>query len=177
MGGGHASRLQRNPARASDPGCPAPGLPQRSPAPPPIPDFTSCPDLAGAFLFEDLATSCRFEGHRGEFPTYAVKAHGDVRGPRDRKEILPLPLGHWADPGSRLEIEQKGCSKLVLRAYDSGRVSTPYLVYEIDLPDLARHGTLDMSKARLSFEPAGMGRLAIADRDLPDAGRLVALPG
>ena len=122
------------------------------PAPPPIPDFTSCPDLAGSFLFEDLATSCQFEGHRGEFPTYAIKDHGDVRGPRDRKEILPLPLDHWADPGSRLKIEQKGCSKLVLSAYDPGPASAPYLVYEIDLPDLARHGTLDMSKDLLSFE-------------------------
>jgi hypothetical protein len=122
------------------------------PAPPPIPDFTSCPDLAGSFLFEDLAASCRFDGHKGEFPTYAIKAHGDVRGPRDRKAILPLPLDHWADPGSRLKIEQKGCSKLVLSAYDPGPASAPYLVYEIDLPDLARRGTLDVSKTRLSFE-------------------------
>lgn len=125
------------------------------PAPSRIPDFTSCPDLAGSFLFENLAASCRFEGRRGAFPTYGFIRDGKFRFPPDRKEILPLPLYHWADPGTRLKIEQKGCARIELSLYDSGPASTPYNVYEIDFQDLARRGTLAISKSRLSFQGRG----------------------
>jgi hypothetical protein len=119
------------------------------------PDFTSCPDLTGSFLFEDLATSCRFEGRRGAFPTYAFLRNGKLRFPPDREEILPLPLYHWADPGTRLQIEQTGCTRIELSLYDPGATSAPYNVFALDLQDLARHGTLAMSKSRLSFQGSG----------------------
>jgi hypothetical protein len=125
------------------------------PAASPLPDFTSCPDLAGSFLFEDLAASCRFEGRKGAFPTYAFVRDGKLRTPSDHQEILPLPLYHWADPGTRLKIEQKGCTRIELSLYDPGPVTAPYNVYEIDLQNLARHGTLAMSKSRLSFQGSG----------------------
>jgi hypothetical protein len=125
------------------------------PAPPRAPDFASCPDLAGSFLFVDLATSCKLTGRKGEFPTYAIPENGRYRGPRDRGEILPLPLYHWADPDTRLKIEPQGCSRLALSLYDAGPSSTPYYAYEIDLQDLARHGTLEMSPSRLSFASSG----------------------
>jgi hypothetical protein len=120
-----------------------------------LPDFTSCPDLAGSFLFKDLATSCRFEGRRGAFPTYGFIRNGKFRFPPDREEILPLPLYHWADPGTRLQIEQKGCTRIELSLYDPGATSAPYNVFDIDLQDLARRGTLAMSKSRLSFQGSG----------------------
>jgi hypothetical protein len=123
------------------------------PAPSLSPDFTSCPDLAGTYLFEDLATSCALDGPKGVFPTYAFIRNGELRQPRDYQEVLPLPLYHWADPGSRLKVEQKGCDRIALSLYDSG--SAPYIVYELDLQDLARRGTLTMSKSRLSFEGSG----------------------
>lgn len=125
------------------------------PAPPRAPDFTSCPDLSGSFLFENLAASCRFEGRKGAFPTYAFVRNGELRQPRDHQEVLPLPLYHWADPGTRLKIEQKGCARIELSLYDSGSASAPYNVYGIDLQDLARRGTLAMSKSRLSFQGSG----------------------
>jgi hypothetical protein len=125
------------------------------PAPLRIPDFTSCPDLAGSFLFEDLATSCRFEGRKGAFPTYAFVRNGKLRFPPDRAEILLLPLYHWADPGTRLKIEQKGCARIELSLYDPDPAPAPYNVYEIDIQDLARRGTLAMSKSQLSFQGRG----------------------
>jgi hypothetical protein len=123
------------------------------PAPSQPPDFTSCPDLAGSFLFEDLAASCRFEGRKGAFPTYAFVRDGKLRTPSDPEEILPLPLYHWADPGTRLKIEQKGCARMELSLYDPG--PAPYNVYEIDLQDLARRGTLAMNRSQLSFQSRG----------------------
>jgi hypothetical protein len=125
------------------------------PAPPRAPDFASCPDLAGSFLFVDLATSCKLKGHKGEFPTYAVPANGRFRGPRDRKKILPLPLYHWADPGTRLKIEPQGCSRLAFSLYDPEPGTSPYSTFELDLQDLARRGTLEMSASRLSFTSGG----------------------
>jgi hypothetical protein len=119
------------------------------------PDFTSCPDLAGSFLFEDLATSCRFEGRRGAFPTYGFIRNGKFRLPPNREEILPLPLYHWADPGTRLRIEQTGCARIELSLYDPGATSVPYNVFGLDLQDLARRGKLAMSKSRLSFQGSG----------------------
>jgi len=125
------------------------------PAPSRLPDFTSCPDLAGSFLFEDLAASCRFEGRKGAFPTYAFIRDGKLRTPSSHEEILPLPLYHWADPGTRLKIEQTGCTRIELSLYDPGSASVPYNVYEIDLQGLARRGTLAVSKSRLSFQGSG----------------------
>ena len=125
------------------------------PAPPRAPDFTSCPDLAGSFLFESLGASCRFEGRKGAFPTYAFIRDGKLRTPSSHEEILPLPLYHWADPGTRLKIEQMGCTRIDLSLYDPGPASAPYNAYAIDLQDLARRGTLAMSKARLSFQGSG----------------------
>lgn len=125
------------------------------PAPSSPADFTSCPDLAGTYLFEDLATSCRFEGRRGAFPTHGFIRNGKFRFPPDREEILPLPLYHWADPGTRLQIEQTGCTRIELSLYDPGGASAPYNVFDIDLQDLARHGTLEMNRSRLSFKGAG----------------------
>jgi len=125
------------------------------PAPPRPPDFASCPDLAGTYLFEDLAASCALDGPKGVFPTYAFIRNGKLRQPRDRQEVLPLPLYHWADPGSRLKVEQKGCGRIALSLYDPGPASDPYNSYEIDLADLARRGTLEMSTSRLSFQGSG----------------------
>lgn len=110
------------------------------PAPSPPPDFTSCPDLAGTYLFEGLATSCALDGPRGVFPTYAFVRNGKLRQPRDHEEVLPLPLYHWADPGSRLKVEQKGCNRIALSLYDPGLAADPYNSYEIDLADLAVTG-------------------------------------
>jgi hypothetical protein len=126
----------------------APSAPSRAP------DFASCPDLAGSFLFENLAASCRFDGRKGAFPTYGFVRDGKLRTPSNHEEILPLPLYHWADPGTRLRIEQTGCTRIELSLYDPGSAS-PYNVYEIDLQDLARRGTLAMSKSRLSFQGRG----------------------
>ncbi len=125
------------------------------PAPSWAPDSTSCPDLTGSFLFENLAASCRFEGRKGAFPTYAFVREGKLRAPFNHEEILPLPLYHWADPGTRLKIEQKGCARIGLSLYDPEPASAPYNVYEIDLQALARHGTLAMSKSQLSFQDSG----------------------
>jgi hypothetical protein len=121
------------------------------PAPPRALDFASCPDLTGSFLFTDLATSCKLKGRKGEFTTYAVRVDGRFRGPRDRKEVLPLPLHHWADPGTRLKIEPQGCSRLVFSLYDPEPAISPYSTFELDLQDLAHRGTLEMNASRLSF--------------------------
>ncbi|MEO6191849.1 MAG: hypothetical protein ABIS20_02475 [Thermoanaerobaculia bacterium] len=125
------------------------------PAPSSPADFTSCPDLAGTYLFEDLATSCALDGPKGVFPTYAFIRNGKLREPRDPVEVLPLPLYHWADPGSRLKVEQQGCGRIELSLYHSEPAAEPYNVYEIDLTNLARHGKLEMNRSRLSFKGAG----------------------
>lgn len=134
----------------------------RSAAPPPrsIPDFASCPDLAGTFRFADLASSCKVSGHEGELPTYAVTADGKVRGPHNRKEVLPLPLYHWADPGTRLKIETQGCSRLAFSLYDPEPAASPYSTFELDLKDLARQGTLETDASRLRFTGGGNWEVA-----------------
>lgn len=123
----------------------------RPTVPSPAPDFTRCADLGGAFLFEDLARSCRVDGSLGVLPVYPIKSGERLRGPRDRKDFLPLPQAHWADPGSALTIDQASCSKIGLSLREAAS-STSYLEYELDLAELAGRGTLNLNEARLSFE-------------------------
>jgi hypothetical protein len=128
----------------------------RPTAPLPAPDSTSCAEVAGTFLFEDLARSCRVKGSLVGLPLYPVESAGRLRGPRERKDFLPLPLAHWGDPGSAVRIGQSGCSRIELSLFsrEDGAPPTRYLQYELDLVDLACHGTLILSESRLSFESA-----------------------
>lgn len=128
----------------------------RPTAPTPAPDFASCADVKGTFVFEDLARSCRVKGSLAGLPLYPVDSAGRLRGPRDRKDFLPLPLAHWGDPDSALKIGPNGCSRIELSLFsrEPGAPPARYLQYELDLADLARRGTLTSSESRLSFESA-----------------------
>jgi hypothetical protein len=152
----------------------------------PGPGFAGCADLAGAFLFEGLARSCRVDGSLGVLPLYPIESAGRLRGPRDRKDFLPLPQAHWADPGTAVEIDQTDCSRIGLSLYARKTGASParYLQYEVDLAALARGGTVSLSEERLSFEgparwegwqfPIGISRLREGwsmARD--DEGRLI----
>lgn len=129
----------------------------RPAAPPPAPDFARCADLEGTFLFEDLARSCRVKGSLTGLPLYPVESAGRLRGPRDRKDFLPLPVAHWGDPGSAVKLRQSGCSRIELSLFsrEEGAPPVRYLQYELDLAELARQGSLTVSESELSFESAG----------------------
>lgn len=123
----------------------------------PAPDFASCAELEGTFLFEGLARSCQVKGSLAGLALVPVESAGRLRGPRDRKDFLPLPLAHWSDPDSRVKVRQSGCSRIELSLFarEDGAPPAGYLQYELDLAELARHGTLTLSESDLSFESAG----------------------
>lgn len=105
----------------------------------------------GSFVFEGLG-ACERRGSLLSLPAYPIEENGRRRGPRDRKGFLPLPLAHWADPGSRIEVDPDGCSRLRLRLFGPGSPESPYLNYEIPLEELARDSRIQWSGNRLSFE-------------------------
>src|SRR5687768_9007305 len=81
----------------------------RSGQPPPavpVPEPERCADVSGSFLIDSLEAACRFQGSLGNLPVYPIDSGGCLRGPVDRRDFLPLPLGYWADRGSRIELRQ-----------------------------------------------------------------------
>jgi len=124
-------------------------------APATSPDHSSCGDFNGSFLFAGVARSCQVRGHLGGLPTYPIRTDGGLRDLREREDFLPLPILHWADPGSRVTIRQTGCSRLAISLDEAGDRGTPYLAYEIDLAALARGGTVGVlhQRKRTRLEP------------------------